>query len=297
MKFSSLIFLLLFTFLAHSQTSNLTVFNNGGQAFFVILNGIKQNSIPKTNLQITGLQPASYSLKLIFADGITPDISRSIMLEADYEYTLRVVKTKKNKLKVKGFDFVPLVKNTNNQMPVSNNQQQTNAKDTNLVICYRPTNTAPFGDQIQTLPNSENVNNNTHNHDHGTHVHPDGTVHSNAEHVTGTNTNANSPLDLNSKLTCVNPSNSIDAIINELKLANFTSDQYEIIKNKLWNKCVSSVQAAEIMKTFTFESDRLIVAKYCINRMSDPMNAPSLIDLFEFASSKSDFMKFLANNR
>ena len=94
MKFSILTCLLLFAFFTHSQTSNLTVFNNGGQAFFVILNGIKQNSIPKTNLQITGLQPTSYSLKLIFADGVTPDISRNIMLEADYEYTLRVVKTK-----------------------------------------------------------------------------------------------------------------------------------------------------------------------------------------------------------
>lgn len=364
--------LIIMSFYINSQTSNLTIFNNGGQAFFVILNGIKQNSIPKTSLQVTGLQPASYELKLIFADGVTPDLGKSLWLESNFDYTLRVVKNKKNQLKIKGFD----------QVAISNQPTQTEA----VSVCYRPTNTSNFGDQIQTIPNpsstqseqapvqsnsqvdqygkptnvnvhgTENIqqvvydefgnpinvsiqisgettsishsststsqtgttNGDTHgqvlstdtqngvtttsyscnhDHNHGTHVHTDGTVHSNSEHVTETAAANENLLDLSTRLTCVNPSNSIDAIVKELKLASFTADQYEILKNKLWNKCVSSSQAEEIVKTFNFESDRLIVAKYCVNRMSDPMNAQVLIDLFNFSSSKSDFMKFLASHR
>jgi hypothetical protein len=352
--------LLLISCFASAQLSNLTIFNNGGQAFFVILNGIKQNSIPKTNLQITGLQASSYELKLIFADGVTPDLGKSLWLEPGFEYTMRVKKTKKNKLKIQGFDQVAI---SATPAPV---QEQV------ATVCYRPTNTASFGDQIQTLPAPPNggssagggqvnvhqneniqqvvydefgnpinvtvnisgqtttisssstgttgttngqqnsqgsngsngsngnggaVTTNDHSHDHGTHVHPDGTVHSNSDHATETAEAATPSLDLTTRLTCVNPSTSIDAIIKELKLASFTADQYAILKNKLWNKCVSAAQAEEIVKTFTYETDKLVVAKYCVNRMSDPMNAPALIDLFNFSSSKSDFMKFLSSHR
>ena len=38
--------------------SNLTIFNNGGQQFYAILNGIKQNSQPQTNVYIAGIKNA-----------------------------------------------------------------------------------------------------------------------------------------------------------------------------------------------------------------------------------------------
>ena len=36
--------------------SNITVFNNGGQQFYVILNGVKQNFQPMTNVVVSGLK-------------------------------------------------------------------------------------------------------------------------------------------------------------------------------------------------------------------------------------------------
>ena len=68
-KIATLLFLFI-GFISMAQ-SNLTVFNNNGQQFYVILNGIKQNSVPQTNVYITGIRNGSYALKLIFADGKT----------------------------------------------------------------------------------------------------------------------------------------------------------------------------------------------------------------------------------
>ena len=58
---------------AFAQSASMTIFNNGGQQFFVIMNGIRQNSIPQTNVKIGGMTTGSYEIKLIFADGKTGD--------------------------------------------------------------------------------------------------------------------------------------------------------------------------------------------------------------------------------
>jgi len=70
--------------------SNFTVFNNGGQQFYVILNGIKQNSVPQTNVSVSGVKNGGYSVKLIFADGKTPDIDKNFMIDSPMDITTRI---------------------------------------------------------------------------------------------------------------------------------------------------------------------------------------------------------------
>jgi len=90
----------LFFFAAFSQ-SNFTVFNNNGQAFYVILNGIKQNSLPQTNVYVSGLKNGAYSTKLIFSDGKTPDIDKNFFIDAPSDITTRIIfKKGKGKLQL-----------------------------------------------------------------------------------------------------------------------------------------------------------------------------------------------------
>ncbi len=79
MKKIATLLILFIGFISMAQ-SNLTVFNNNGQQFYVILNGIKQNSLPQTNVYISGIRNGSYALKLIFADGKTADIDKMSIL-------------------------------------------------------------------------------------------------------------------------------------------------------------------------------------------------------------------------
>lgn len=121
--------LILFIGFVSMAQSNLTVFNNSGQQFYVILNGIKQNSVPQTNVYIGGIRNGSYALKLIFADGKTKDIDKMFFIDTPSDITTRVVfKKGKGKLQWLG------------EVPTTGTLQQQG------VITYRPDNSAVYSD-------------------------------------------------------------------------------------------------------------------------------------------------------
>lgn len=127
--------------------SNLTIFNNGGQQFYVILNGIKQNSKPMTNVVVGGIKNGSYSVKLIFADGKTPDIDKNFFIEEPSDITTRVVfKKGKGKLQLIGME------------PSKGASAQPDA------INYRPDNSAVYSDAVvvtETVTQQTNMNSGT----------------------------------------------------------------------------------------------------------------------------------------
>ncbi|MDP4683675.1 MAG: DUF4476 domain-containing protein [Crocinitomicaceae bacterium] len=130
-KITTLLFL--FVCLVSFGQSTLTIFNNGGQQFYVILNGIKQNSAPQTNVSVSGINNGSYSVKLIFADGKTRDIDKNFMLDEPSFVTTRVIfKKGKGKLQMIG-------------MEPANGQ---NGTGTNII--YRPNNSAVYSDAVVT---------------------------------------------------------------------------------------------------------------------------------------------------
>ena len=119
---------LMVSFSVFSQ-SNFTVFNNNGQAFYVILNGIKQNSIPQTNVYVSGLKNGAYSTKLIFADGKTADIDKNFFIDAPSDITTRIIfKKGKGKLQLLSME------------PTHGALQQTG------VVYYRQDNYAVYSD-------------------------------------------------------------------------------------------------------------------------------------------------------
>jgi len=123
----SLLFIGLTTF---AQNVSMTIFNNSGQQFFVVMNGIRQNSLPQTNVKIGGMTTGSYEIKLIFADGKTGDINKKIYVDAAGDYLARVVfKGKKRKLQYFGVT-------DNNQMPAGGTDIQ-----------YRPNDQSVYSDQ------------------------------------------------------------------------------------------------------------------------------------------------------
>ena len=130
-KITTLLFLMIG--LASFSQSNLTIFNNGGQQFYVILNGIKQNSVPMTNVSVGGIKNGSYSVKMIFADGKTADIDKNFFIDAPSDITTRVI-FKKGKGKLQLIGMEPTI----------------GANTAQGVITYRPDNTAIYSDAVTT---------------------------------------------------------------------------------------------------------------------------------------------------
>lgn len=140
MKYSVTLLFFIVASIVYSQ-STITVFNNGGQQFYVILNGIKQNSIPQTNVAVSGIANGSYSMKLIFSDGKTKDIDKNFFIEEPSYITTRVVfKKGKGKLQLIGME------------PASGQQTENS-------VVYRPNNSAIYSDAVVTT--SETITTNT----------------------------------------------------------------------------------------------------------------------------------------
>jgi hypothetical protein len=65
-----LLFLLLLAShgILRAQNANAVFFTENGEKFTVILNGLRKNDNPETNVKITGLSETPYKVKIIFAD-------------------------------------------------------------------------------------------------------------------------------------------------------------------------------------------------------------------------------------
>lgn len=330
----ALLFVLL-TFISATsmaQTSNLVVFNQSGKQFFVILNGIKQNAMPQTNVKVQGLDAITYKVKIIFADGITGDLDKTVYMEANKEYTAEAVVKSGKKSKFKWFSMTDL--NTSGQ---GRNSQ---------VVTYRPNDNyeysdikKPVGSQNGThthadgtvhdqnhQPVKQPANTHTHadgtvhdqNHQPvkpkpGTHTHADGTVHDqNHQPVKpGTHTHADGtvhdqnhqPVNNNKELgsvvynadgsyTCKTAVASVDLIATKMQQMSFASDQMTYLESELKSKCINSDQAYRLVNSFTFDGDKIKMAKLCFDHMVDKNNASKLLDLFKFSSSKTELQQY-----
>ncbi len=129
---------LLLAVVGYSQSS-LTVFNNGGQKFYLIMNGIKQNSVAQTNVVVSGIKNGGYSVKLIFDDGKTKDIDKNFLLDSPKDVTTKVA-FKKGVGKLQLVSMVPAAGTV-----------------TEGSVTYRPDNSAAFSDAVTTTTTTQTV--------------------------------------------------------------------------------------------------------------------------------------------
>lgn len=149
---------LLIVMTSMSQTNNMIVFTLEPQPFYVILNGIRQNEDPKTNVKITELPGEFYRMKVIFADGKTRDLDKSISyLEMGKEVSLEL-RLKKGKWKVRYAGEVALnaTPNIPNQLNVVYHESPATTT-TNTTT----TQTQPSKAPVQEKPNTDNRQNQT----------------------------------------------------------------------------------------------------------------------------------------
>ena len=136
--------------------SNFTVFNNDGQQFFVIMNGIKQNTVPQTNVSVSGVKNGGYSVKVIFADGKTPDINKNFMIDSPMDITTQVV-FKKGQGKLQLVSMEPTAGSVVNGAVIYRQDNNVIYSDAPVVnVQTPPTNTTIT--TTQTIPSNVNGN-------------------------------------------------------------------------------------------------------------------------------------------
>jgi hypothetical protein len=392
MKTSFFFLFALFTNTLFAQ-SNLSIFNNNGQQFYVVLNGIRQNSKPETNVQVSQIKNGSYAVKVIFADGKTPDIDKNFMIDAPYDITARIVfKKGKGRLQLMGqepthgviqeavvyrptdaavYSDAVVVNSSTNQNATATQSTQTLPVQTttttqttgtgntgginmNMNVQETTTNTT-----ITNTDPNDNVNLNMNLSVGGVNVNLNanasatgsatglGTGVSVTEtssstttttssssvttSTTGINSNANQgnnqvsaniqlngnsqvaqnqqnqqnvqhqqviaqvqQAPLSNRVNCTKTMNRLEAFKVELQDQSFEEDRLEALQLAMKSTCLTTAQAEQLIDLFTFDENRLEVAKYLSDRLTDRDNAGALAKKLTFDSSKMEYRRYIS---
>ncbi len=301
-----------------AQNNSLIIYSNEGVQFTVIMNGVRQNMEPQTNVKITGLNSQNYKVKLIFANN-KPDLDKTIWLTngaestsyTDYTYGLDIVKGV-YKLRFKSAapsSSAPVAQQnvvvynvTPAPAPV---QQQTSTVTTTAPTSVTTTTNVTETTVSSTSGNSANVGVNMGGVGININVPATGTTVT--QNVTTTSTTTSSSVTSNQVGTTTNvntgntyvlpgytgtygcPSPMTQSNFENAKKSiaskNFDESRITIAKQIIGNNCLLCSQIKDIMSLMSFEASKLEIAKYAWHHTLDKGNFYTLNDAFTFEAS------------
>ncbi|HLV42222.1 MAG TPA: DUF4476 domain-containing protein [Brumimicrobium sp.] len=273
MKKITAFLLFIFAFGATAQNfaskSDMVIMDKSGDPFYLIIDKVVQNTVPKYQLKIVGLPATYHEIKLVYLSGNTIVLQEHATLQPFKQYTAFV--NWKNAQKT--FEWIE----------VTGIQQSNYGNNVEVILFSNPYN---VNCQLCIQPSTP-----------GQHYHADGTIHNNYIGGSGNNHGGQHPPHGNyppngSNPNCYNPLPTIQPIMDELNNINFSAKKLDYLKDALANRCITSDQAYEIVESFTFDADRVNAAKYCYDRMTDQIYANKLLDLFPFSGTRDEVRKY-----
>lgn len=153
--FNTIMLVLLMAVATTAQNKvNIVIFSDDADPFYVVVNGVRQNTKPETHVRISDLNMESFSFVIIFSDPTIKSITRKQYLPFGYEYSFRIKKDKKGNRSLKPFG----------QAELNNSALNNGAANVVYHTEEYPVNTTHNSSEntINTNTNgSVNVNNNT----------------------------------------------------------------------------------------------------------------------------------------
>ena len=84
-----------------------------------------------------------------------------------------------------------------------------------------------------------------------------------------------------------------DQLRSSLTRESYDERKFELIRNVLPNRAVSTAQVADLLRQFSFDKYRLESAKIAWNSVTDQQNFYTVFDTFSFESTKRDLKKHI----
>lgn len=317
------------------NNNNLIVFSETGDRFYLVLNGLKYNQTPETNVKVTNLNAPTYKATIIFENGQPPlEANAHLMWEGNAvtnkEFTYAVVKkTDKYKLKfisqtdiggvsaygsnsvLYNFDGTavanPNSTNTSINNNVNGNNVSTNVNsggyNSNTTITTTTSSINGQPDNVAINVNGMNINVNTNGLANG--VVSTSTVTSTTSTTTyngstnNTNYNQNNNQQVNNTGGCAYPMNedSFRELTNSISKQSFEDAKLKIAKQAVSANCVSAGQVKKLMGSFTYEESKLDFAKYAYAYTYDKPNFFKINDAFTYSSSVDDLNNYLNTHK
>lgn len=309
-----------------SQTCNAVFFNQEGDRFQVVLNGILQNSDFQTNVKITGLaNQGSFKVKILFENQTLAPLDKSIYtMENNHEYNYEIKKNNKGEYVMRASSFYPL-------------QQAPPPAPTQQVIVYSVTPPPPVATSstvivsetttttVNSNPNyNDNVNMNMNMGGLGVGMNVNINVNDNmgqtTQHSQTVTTTSSSSMTTNQQTMAPAPApapthyvmqgyngpigcnwpmspEDFSSAKQSISSKSFEDSKLTLAKQVFNTNCLTSSQVREIMGLFSFEDSRLDFAKFAYNRTFDTGNYFKVNDAFQFESSIDDLNDYIQGGR
>lgn len=309
-------FSFLIPFISYSQGC-ITIFSEDGDKFYLLLNAVKQNPTPQTNVRVDGLTNEFYNAKIIFDDPSKPEITKSIPTKDAAtgqfaEMTFKIKKTKDGDLKLRYFSSTPIPVNytpppdmylmhygqpmtasTSTTVTQTTVTQSTNANPANISVNAGGVNmnvsiSDPNGksggvNMNVNLPTGSNMSSGSN---------------STTQTTTTTTTNyGNNDNTQSSSSGCQYPMdyNSFKSAKETISQTSFDDTKLSSAKSVIAENCLSSDQVVEICNLFINEDNKLAFAKMAYSKTTDRANYFKVTNVFTFDQTKNDLNTFISN--
>lgn len=279
-----------------SAQTNVSVFSEKGERFWVTINGIKQNTKASQNVKVTNLNGSFWKMRVIFENQNIPEISQNVgTMELNQELTYQVKQNRKGEYVVRMFSIAPIAQSTHNAEvtipyhPTELPDNTPNNPSTTININENKQNPSEFS--IKVNENGFDMKINVPN--------DDTTIRTNTNTTTTTtwntqNTNVNTSNN-NTSNNCWQAMNSYDFsnAKNLVKKESFEDNKMQIAQQFTRKNCLSLSQVKEIATLFTFEENKFEYVKFAYDFCLEKSNYYQLNDIFTFSATKDDFNEFL----
>jgi hypothetical protein len=319
-----LVTVLFLSFNSFSQKNNLVIFSERGEKFVLIMNGLRQNAEPATNVKVVDLNQPGYVVKVIFEDKSIPDLDKKIPFNSTNMEVVAAIKYKKGVRKIAFVSEAPIIAGA----PAVSNQQ---------VVPYSPTGVSPESTITTTTTTTpattepvvvaKELNNNVTTTTNTTTTNPSGlSININDKGVSinapGVNVNQNGTSTNNTVTTSSSSTNSSSLssnnssryIANGTMCTSSSMTQQQLLKLKydldertvvtkmraaketVQKNCMLSSQVAEIVKMFDGSDDQLDIAKYSYQYTYDTKNYDVVVNSLQHDFNKPKLVDFVGTS-
>jgi len=303
-----------------AQNSNLIFFSESGETFKVFLNGVAQNPGYSSNVKVANLDQPYYRARVVFEDRSKGEINKNLNFNPNTETVFRI------KLGNKGYVMrwqsevpiaqaaPPAVGQTNIIYHSEPIQEEVASDQNSSTVSMQVTNSQSSSSSTQTsTAQPENINVSMSIPDVQMNVSMNlnesmTRVQGSSSEMTQTNsmtssssmtqTNTSQPEVMTTSPSasgCVNPASDSDfsSIRSSIESKTFRDDKLTVFKQVLRSRCFSTDQVKTMMSMFTYEDDKLEVAKLAYSKTVDQSNYYRINDAFTYSSSIDELNEFL----
>ena len=301
-----------------AQNSNAIIFTENGEKFTAILNGLRQNEKPETNVKIEGLNANFYKMKVIFDDAALGQNNFNLGIEPGTETTYVIKKNSKNEYVLRTMSMVPIAEapptSSGSSVFVYNPSAAPYTGETTVTQQTTTTTTsgAPGATGVSMGINmgeaGGNISMNVSGFDDA------GTV-STQQTTTVTTTTTSSSMappppapapapayslpGYNGAIGCPYPMDrgDFESMKGSIASKSFEDSKLTLAKQVINSNCLLSGQVKEIMQMFTYEESKLDFAKYAYGRTYDIGNYYKVNDAFTFETSIDELNGYINSYR